>query len=115
MSQRMLNLSCIGRDALVRSQMVGEAWAMVTAYRVFETENGYGVAYQGVKLDVQTDQYERTVVPTRLADGFGTHTEAVTRMREYAQWEVELIKELSLNEGVEVLEAVVVSDEVQVW
>jgi len=82
---------------------------------VFETENGYGVVGQSVKLDVQTQRYERTVVPVRLVDGLGTYAEAVAWMRRYAQWEMEQLKALYQDEGVEVLEAAVVSDEDRLW
>ena len=46
MSQRTLNFFCTGRDALVHDWEIGAETAMVFAYRVFNTENGYGVAGQ---------------------------------------------------------------------
>ena len=42
MSQRTLNVSYVGRDALLRDWELGAATAMVFAYRVFDTENGMG-------------------------------------------------------------------------
>lgn len=115
MVQQTLNLSCIGRDALVRDWLFGELWATVTAYRVFETENGYGVAGQSVKLDLQTQHYEREVAPVRLVDGLESFADAVAWMRRYAQWYMDMLKELYHDEGIEVLEAAVVSDEGDVW
>ena len=107
MQTHVLNLSCIGRDALVQDWEMGAATAMVTAYRVFETENGYGVAYQSVTLDMQTQKYERVVVPTRIADGLVTEADAVTRMRFYAEWERDDVKERYEQQGVTVVCGVV--------
>jgi hypothetical protein len=61
---------------------------MIYAYRVFNTENGYGVAGQMVCLDLATLGYSILVRPTRLIDGLETLVAAVEWMRTYArsQW-----------------------------
>ena len=110
MQAHVLHLSCIGRDALVQDWEVGASSALVTAYRVFDTENGYGVAYQSVVLDVQTQKYECVVVPTRVADGIGMEVEAIERMRTYAQWERDDAKERYEEQGVTVLCGVVIDE-----
>ncbi len=113
MSAHVLNLSCIGRDALVQDWGMGTATAEIVAYRVFETENGYGVAYQAGVLDLQTQRYTCDVVPTQLTDGSMVEAEAIERMRWYAQWERDERKEGYEQQEIAVL-CGVVKDEVRI-
>ncbi len=112
MQQRTLNLSRTGRDALIRDWAIGDATATVLAYRVFDTENGYGVAGQSVCLDLATQHYTILIRPTQLIDGIETLAGAVEWMRTYAlrQW-MDLSYEYRCGQGITVFEGMV-DDEV---
>lgn len=108
MTPRTLNLSYTGRDALLQDWELGAATAMVFAYRVFETENGYGVAGQSVCLDRETQAYTIVESPMRMIDGIDTEAAAVEWMRSYAcgKW-TEMSYEYRRRQGIVVFEGLV--------
>ena len=112
MPQRTLNLSCTGRDALIQDWEIGSETAMVFAYRVFDTENGYGVAGQTVCLDLATQKYTIVERPMRMIDGIETLAAAVKWMRTHAclKW-TEMSYEYRRHQGIVVFEGLV-EDEV---
>ncbi len=112
MPQRTLNLSCTGRDALLQDWELAAATAMVFAYRVFETENGYGVAGQSVCLDLATQEYMIVERPMRMIDGIDTLAGAVDWMRKYVRYKwIEMSYEYRRRQGIVVFEGLV-EDEV---
>ena len=114
MSQRTLNVSSVGRDALLRDWEFGAATAMVFAYRVFDTENGYGVAGQSVCLDLATQEYTVVERPMRMIDGLETLAVAVEWMRTHVRLEwIQMSYEYRCEQGVTVFEGLV-EDEVEV-
>lgn len=105
MTPRTLNLSYTGRDALLQDWEIGATTAMVFAYRVFEIENGYGVAGQVVCLDRETQAYSIVERPMRMMDGLETEAAAVAWMRRYAigKW-TEMSYEYRRHQGIVVYE-----------
>jgi len=112
MSQRTLNCSCIGRDALIQDWEIGAETAMVFSYRVFDTENGFGVAGQTVCLDLVTQEYTIIERPMRIIDGLETLMAAVKWMRQEAcvKWTL-MSYEYRRHQGITVFEGLV-EDEV---
>ena len=107
MPQRTLNVSYVGRDALLRDWELGAATAMVFAYRVFDTENGYGVAGQSVCLDLTTQEYTIVERPMRMIDGLETFTIAVEWMRRNARLKlIEMSYEYRCRQGITVFEGI---------
>lgn len=112
MLQRTLNLSCTGRDALIQDWEIGAETAMVFAYRVFDTENGYGVAGQTVCLDLATQEYTIVERPMRMIDGIETLAAAAEWMRKYVRYKwIEMSYEYRRRQGITVFEGLV-EDEV---
>ena len=112
MSQRTLNCSCTGRDALIQDWEIGAETAMVFAYRVFDTENGFGVAGQSVCLDLATQEYTIVERPMRMIDGVDTLAGAVEWMRQYVHLKyIEMSYEYRRGQGIVVFEGLV-EDEV---
>ena len=111
-SPHTLNLSCTGRDALIQDWEMGAETAMVFAYRVFETENGFGVAGQTVCLDLATQEYTIVERPMRMIDGIETLMAAVKWMRQDAcvKWTL-MSYEYRRQQGITVFEGLV-EDEV---
>ena len=114
MQPRTLNVSYVGRDALLRDWELGAATAMVFAYRVFDTESGYGVAGQSVCLDLATQEYAIVERPMRMIDGIETLAAAVEWMRTHVrlQW-IQMSYEYRCGQGITVFEGLV-EDEVEV-
>ena len=112
MQAHVLNLSYVDRDALLQDWERGAATAMVFAYRVFDTENGYGVAGQSVCLDLAMQEYTLVERPMRMIDGIETLAVAVEWMRRYArlQW-IQMSYEYRVHQGITVFEGLV-EDEV---
>ncbi len=112
MPQRTLNCSCTVRDALIQDWEIGAETAMVFAFRVFDTENGYGVAGQSVCLDLATQEYMIVERPMRMIDGIATLAGAVEWMRQYVRlkWK-EMSYEYRRGQGIVVFEGLV-EDEV---
>ena len=112
MSQRTLNCSCTGRDALIQDWKIGAETSLVFAYRVFDTENGYGVAGQTVCLDLTTQEYTIVERPMRMIDGILTLAQAVEWMRQTVRLKfIEMSYEYRRNQGIVVFEGLV-EDEV---
>ncbi len=84
MQQRVLSLSCIGRDVLLSSWLEGDVIVRVYAYRVFETAVGFGVAGQTVDRDRLTETFVQVVPPERIQDGFVSEVQAIDWMRHRA-------------------------------
>ena len=114
MSQRMLNLSYTGRDALLQDWELGAATSMVFAYRVFDTDNGYGVAGQSVCFNLAAQEYTQVEEPMRMIDGIETEAAAVKWMRTHAclKW-TEMSYEYRCHQGIVVFEGFA-EDEVKV-
>ncbi len=112
MPQRTLNCSCTGRDALIQDWEIGAETAMVFAYRVFDTENGYGVAGQSVCLDLATQEYTIVERPMKMMDGIATLVAAVEWMRKDVRYKwIEMSYEYRRCQGIVVFEGLV-EDEV---
>ena len=112
MLQRTLNVSYVGRDALLRDWELGAATAMVFAYRVFDTENGYGVAGQSVCLDLATQEYTTVERPMRMIDGLETLAVAVEWMRRCARLKLtEMSYEYRCRQGIVVFEGIAEDEE----
>ena len=84
MLQRFLNMSCTGRDVVVSSQREDDVVVRVYAYRVFNTNAGFGVAGQTVDRDKVTERVTQVDAPYQLCDGFASEAAAVEWMRQRA-------------------------------
>ena len=84
MLRRFLNLSCTGRDVVLSSQREDDAQVRVFAYRVFDTDVGFGVAGQTVDRDKVTEVVTQVDAPYQLRDGFASLAEAIQWMRQRA-------------------------------
>jgi len=101
--QRFVNLTFVGRDALLVSWREDEALVRVYAYRVFETQAGFGVAGQTVDRDRHTDTLTQAVPPTQLHDGFVSEGLALDWMQQRANEKLSHLVETFQVQGETVL------------